>query len=159
VRRQGEVDGTDYNFCTVENMKAKIDAGEFIEWAEVHGRYYGTSFKAVESVSQQNRLCLLDIDVQGCRSVRKAGIPAVFVFVSPPSFEALERRLRSRGTEAEDAIKQRLANSKAELDARKEPGLFDLEIVNDDLETAFRELRTLVESELEKAGLLEAVAA
>jgi len=157
--REGEVDGKDYHFTTVEAMKDKIAAGDFIEWAEVHGRYYGTSFRAVESVRELNKLCVLDIDVQGCRSVRKAGIPACFVFISPPSFEALENRLRSRGTETEEAIQRRLANSKSEMDARSEPGLFDHEIVNDNLDTAFGELRALFEAELENANLLQAASA
>ncbi|KAA8491303.1 Guanylate kinase 1 [Porphyridium purpureum] len=153
--RQGEKHGVHYNFATVDDMKAQIAQHHFIEWAEVHGRYYGTSVRAVESVREQNKLCILDIDVQGCRSVRRAQLPAVIVFVSPPSMEELERRLRSRGTESEEQMQTRLATAAAEMDARNEPGLFDIEIVNNDLDSAYLQLEEIFVNELKRAGIAE----
>eukprot|EP00188_Purpureofilum_apyrenoidigerum_P001619 Plantae.Rhodophyta-Purpureofilum_apyrenoidigerum.ctg19073.p1 GENE.Plantae.Rhodophyta-Purpureofilum_apyrenoidigerum.ctg19073~~Plantae.Rhodophyta-Purpureofilum_apyrenoidigerum.ctg19073.p1 ORF type:complete len:189 (+),score=50.09 Plantae.Rhodophyta-Purpureofilum_apyrenoidigerum.ctg19073:220-786(+) len=146
--RDGEEDGVHYNFTDKEVMKKGIDAGEFIEWAEVHGNFYGTSKAAVEKVGADGRVCVLDIDVQGCRSVRKAELPAKFIFIAPPSFEELERRLRGRGTEAEDKIAKRLFNAKGELDASKELGLFDKLIVNDSLEEAYAEMVNFIQEEL-----------
>lgn len=72
-------------------MKKEIEEGKFIEWAEVHGKFYGTSFQAIKSVGEAGKVCILDIDVQGCRLVRKAGLPAKFVFIAPPSLEVIEK--------------------------------------------------------------------
>eukprot|EP00291_Cryptomonas_curvata_P017685 CAMPEP_0172170112 /NCGR_PEP_ID=MMETSP1050-20130122/11083_1 /TAXON_ID=233186 /ORGANISM="Cryptomonas curvata, Strain CCAP979/52" /LENGTH=190 /DNA_ID=CAMNT_0012841251 /DNA_START=35 /DNA_END=604 /DNA_ORIENTATION=- len=118
--RPGEENGIHYHFSEKAAMEAAIARGEFIEHADVHGNLYGTSKTAVASVAKAGKICILDIDVQGCRLVRKAGLPARFVFISPPSFEELERRLRGRGTETEDKIVKRLAGAKAELAARDE---------------------------------------
>mmetsp|Transcript_30562 Transcript_30562/g.74563 ORF Transcript_30562/g.74563 Transcript_30562/m.74563 type:complete len:198 (+) Transcript_30562:1214-1807(+) len=149
--RKGEIDGVAYNFTDVEAMKKEIEEGKFVEWAEVHGRYYGTSFDAVKRVADEGQICVLDIDVQGCRSVRKAGLPALFVFVAPPSFEELEKRLRGRASETEDAIATRLQNAKGELEAANEPGLFDHKIVNDDLDAAYAAFKGLLAQDLEEA--------
>lgn len=138
--RTGEVDGTHYHFTSEADFKAGIAAGTFLEHANVHGRYYGTSFEAVERVRASGRICILDIDVQGCRLVRAASVPALFVFVAPPSMEELGRRLRGRGTEAEDAVAARLVVAETEMAAAKEAGLFDTQIVNDNLDAAFDEL-------------------
>jgi guanylate kinase len=88
----------------------------------VHGNYYGTSKAAVEKVINGGKLCILDIDVQGARLVRAAGIPGKFIFIKPPSIEVLESRLRGRGTEKEEAIQKRLGNAKGEIDASTEEG-------------------------------------
>mmetsp|Transcript_2527 Transcript_2527/g.4373 ORF Transcript_2527/g.4373 Transcript_2527/m.4373 type:complete len:200 (-) Transcript_2527:3565-4164(-) len=149
--RHGEVDGVSYHFTTVEKMRAGIAQGHFIEWAEVHGRYYGTSFAAVEQVRKSGRLCILDIDVQGCRAVRRAGLPALFIFLAPPSFEELERRLRGRGTETSDAIQTRLTNARMEMEARDEAGLFDHVLINDNLDQAYSTLSTYLREELDRA--------
>ena len=126
--RPGEEDGVHYHFVTVGQMEADIEAGKFLEYANVHGNFYGTSIAAVESVKKTGKICILDIDVQGARQCRQAQLPGAYVFVSPPSFEALEQRLRGRGTEAEDKIQKRLANARGEMDARSEAGLFDQQV-------------------------------
>lgn len=133
-----------------------VEAGKFIEHAEVHGRHYGTSVAAVESVRQQGKICILDIDVQGCRAARAKSLLAKYVFVAPPSLAELESRLRGRGTETEEAIATRLGNAKKEIDAKDEPGLFDAVIVNDDLEKAYGELKDLLKSEIDMATQAQA---
>ena len=142
--RPGEVDGKDYNFTSVEAIKKEIDEGKFLEYAEVHGNYYGTSVRAVESVQKQNRVCILDIDIQGAMAVKKSSLEPYYFFISPPSIEALEKRLRGRGTETEEAIQKRLANSKKELDYGHEAGNFDRIFVNADLKETFEELASVV---------------
>lgn len=116
--RPGEVDGVDYHFVTRESMEQEIGQGLFIEHAEVHGNLYGTSLAAVESVIQQGKVCLLDIDVQGADSVRQSRLAGctTFVFFAPPTWSVLEQRLRGRGTETEEAIQKRLANARREMD-------------------------------------------
>lgn len=85
--REGEVDGVHYNFTTVEKMKEDIAAGKFIEHAEVHGRFYGSSVAAVESVQSSGKVCILDIDVQGVKNVKKSSLDPYYVFIAPPSME------------------------------------------------------------------------
>lgn len=146
--RPGERDGVEYHFTSVDAMKAQIAEGKFIEYAEVHGRYYGTSIAAVEAVRNAGKICILDIDVQGCRLVRKANFPAKFMFISPPSMQELEQRLRGRGTEDEAAVAKRLENARGEMEARDEPGLFDCLIINDDLERAYSDVKNVLADEL-----------
>lgn len=126
--RAGEQNDVHYHFVSVDAMQTDIKAGKFLEHANVHGNFYGTSIAAVEKVKRTGQICILDIDVQGCRQCRKVKLPGTYVFVSPPSFEELEKRLRGRGTEDEEKIKKRLANAKGEIDARNESGLFDHQV-------------------------------
>lgn len=149
--RPGEEDGVHYHFTTPDAILADVAKGKFIEHAEVHGRHYGTSIAAVESVKQQGRICILDIDVQGCRSARAKNLDATFVFVAPPSLKELEQRLRGRATEDEEAIKTRLENAQAEIDAKDEPNLFDAVIINDDLDTAYDQLKSLLADDIDAA--------
>jgi len=143
--RDGEEDGVHYNFTTVENIKKEIEEDKFIEYAEVHGRYYGTSIAAVETVQSSGKICILDIDVQGVRSVKKSSLEPLYVFIAPPSKEALEDRLRGRGTEKEEDIVKRLANAQAELDYGLEEGNFDRVFTNDDLDETFQDLAAAFE--------------
>lgn len=113
--RQGEVDGTHYNFVDHATMEGMISRGEFIEYARVHKNIYGTSIAAVRAVSSTGKTCLLDIDVQGANSVKKTDLNARFIFISPPSFEVLEARLRGRGTETDEQVATRLANARTEM--------------------------------------------
>ncbi|MBP5300578.1 MAG: guanylate kinase, partial [Victivallales bacterium] len=121
--RPGEVDGKDYHFYTKEHFEQEIAASSFLEWAEVHGNYYGTLRQPVQETIQSGGLMILDIDVQGARQIRTAiaGSPDepsfVTVFVAPPSLTELERRLRGRGTETEESIQKRLKNARTELAA------------------------------------------
>jgi guanylate kinase len=115
--RPGEIDGKSYHFTSAEAMEAAIARGEFLEHAKVHGNLYGTSFAAVMSVASEDKICILDIDTQGVQSVKaapKSSMPGTphFVFVAPPSLEALEQRLRGRGTESAEKMTLRLANAK-----------------------------------------------
>ncbi|KAL7464947.1 hypothetical protein ACHAXS_005276, partial [Conticribra weissflogii] len=135
--REGEENGVHYNFTTVETMKKEIDEGKFVEYAEVHGNYYGTSIEAVETVRSKGKICILDIDVQGVRNVKKSTLDAIYVFVAPPSMEELEKRLRGRGTESEEAVLKRLGNAKEELDYGMGEGNFDRVFTNDDLQQTF----------------------
>ena len=138
--REGEQDGVHYNFTTVESIEKEIADGKFVESANVHGNYYGTSVAAVETVQKQGKICILDIDVQGVQNVKKSTLDAIYLFVAPPSMEELEKRLRGRGTESEEAVVKRLKNAKDELDYGMGEGNFDRVFTNDDLDKTFEAL-------------------
>ena len=130
-----------YNFVDKAQMEAGIARGEFIEWAKVHTNMYGTSVAAVQAVSAAGKTCLLDIDVQGAEAVKKTDLHARFLFIAPPSWEALEARLRGRGTETEEKIAVRMQTARTEMTYLDKPGFFDRVIVNDDLASAFAQLK------------------
>lgn len=136
--RPGEVDGRDYHFVEPSRFEEMIAEGDLCEWAEVHGHRYGTSMSRVRLARETHRGVVFVIDVQGARQVKAAIPDAVAVFVLPPSWEALEHRLRGRGTEREEVIQRRLRNAREEV---AHYGLFDYLIINDDLATAIDELR------------------
>ncbi|CAM9341801.1 unnamed protein product [Hapterophycus canaliculatus] len=142
--RPGEEHGTHYFFSEKVDMQAEIDDKKFIEHANVHGNLYGTSIAAVQNVTADGKICILDIDVQGVKSVRDAGervLDPHYLFISAPSMEILEARLRGRGTETEDALQRRLANAKAEMDYGLAADNFEKVLVNDGLEDAYAELK------------------
>jgi guanylate kinase len=144
--RGQEQNGKEYFFLTREEFEKKIQDGRFAEWAQVHGNYYGTSKDVIESSFQQNKSVLLDIDVQGAEQLQKVYPNQCFrIFISPPSLQELEFRLRARGTDSEETIQKRLINAKKEIDAGQ---TFDVIVVNDSLERAYSELKTFVESKL-----------
>lgn len=138
--RPGEIDGIHYHFSTRRDVQAGIDNGDFIEYNEVHGNLYGTSFDAVNSVGRSGRIAILDIDIQGCKRVKTSTLDPYYIFIAPPSMELLEKRLRDRGTETEEAIQIRTANARAEVEYGQAPGNFDFIVVNDDLDAAFKRL-------------------
>ncbi|KAA8518199.1 hypothetical protein F0562_015673 [Nyssa sinensis] len=142
--RDKEKDGVHYHFTERSVMEKDIKDGKFLEFASVHGNLYGTSIEAVEVVADAGKRCILDIDVQGARSVRASPLEAIFIFICPPSFEELEKRLRARGTETEEQIQQRLHNARAELEQGQSPGLFDHILVNEDLEACYESLKKLL---------------
>lgn len=142
--RPGEVDGVHYHFSTRQAVQRGIDIGDFIEYAEVHGNLYGTSFDAVHSVAQSGRICILDIDIQGIKGVKDSTLDPYYIFVAPPSMELLEKRLRDRGTETEEAVRIRTANAAKEVEYGRQPGNFDAVVVNDDLDKAFLRLLDLL---------------
>eukprot|EP00927_Polykrikos_kofoidii_P039441 TRINITY_DN3382_c0_g1_i3.p1 TRINITY_DN3382_c0_g1~~TRINITY_DN3382_c0_g1_i3.p1 ORF type:complete len:238 (-),score=46.57 TRINITY_DN3382_c0_g1_i3:142-792(-) len=148
--RGAEKNGVDYHFTDVPTMQADIEQGKFIEHANVYGKYYGTSKQAVADVAKDHKICVLDIDVQGARSVRAANMDGKFLFVGPPSMEQLEARLRGRNTDKEDAIKNRLAAAATEIAASKEPGLFDKILVNDDFEKCYGEFSRILDTEVQR---------
>ncbi len=140
--RGEEKHGVAYFFVSRQEFEQGIQAGEFAEWALVHGNYYGTSRKTLEDSFRAGRAVLLDIDVQGAASLRQA-FPAetCTIFISPPDLETLETRLRARGTDSEESIARRMANSRQEM---AEASRFDTVIVNDELEKAYAALQSRV---------------
>ena len=138
--RPGEVDGKNYFFISKQEFEIRQADNEFLEWAEVHGNYYGTLRKTVEETLDKNKDLLLDIDVQGAAQVR-LNMPGrcSFVFIAPPSILTLRRRLEARGSECPEIIHRRIANAKAEI---ANAHWFDFMVVNDDLELAYQELKS-----------------
>ena len=134
---EGELTGRDYEFLTEEQFQELVDGGAFLEHAQVYGRHrYGTLRAPVERQLAAGRVVILDIDVQGAVQVRASMPEALLVFVSPPSDEVLEQRLRSRGRDDEQIIQRRLAEALREIDIGVYSGVYDANIVNDDLERA-----------------------
>lgn len=121
-----------------------IAADGFVEHAQFSGNRYGTSKMTIEEQTAKGRVVLLDIEMEGVKQIKKAGIPARFVFISPPSLQVLETRLRGRGTEKEESIGKRLAQARLELEYAQTQGVHDIIIVNDDLEKAYRELENFI---------------
>ena len=142
--RQGETDGVDYNFVTRQRFEAMAAAGEFLEWADVFGNLYGTSAADTERVLESGSDVVLVIDVSGARQVRVRGVETTAIFVMPPSFEALERRLRGRSKDSEQAMQQRLRVARREVAAFAE---YDFVVVNDDVSAALDRLRSIVVAE------------
>ena len=140
--RSGEIDGKHYNFISREEFKQRIEQRDFIEWAEVHSNYYGTSKSFVEETIAKGVHILLDLDVQGADAM-KAHFKdeATVVFIAPPSEEELKNRLRGRGTETTDVINLRLMNAKRELQKKDE---YDYCVINDELEKAYGELSSII---------------
>ena len=145
--RPGEVDGTSYYFLSDEEFRRRIAAGEFVEWAEVHGHLYGTLVSEVKRLLAKGHSLVLEIDVQGALNVRKVYPDAVLIFIEPPSLIVLEERLRGRGTETDEVIASRMEAAQAELARKME---YDIRIVNDDLETATRQLVDYVNEKAEE---------
>lgn len=140
--RGTEKHGQEYFFLDRDTFTKQIDHGEFAEWALVHGNYYGTSRHSLQTFWSQGKHVLLDIDVQGAESLRKAFPDRCFtVFIAPPNLEELERRLRGRGTESEEAIAKRMKNAVHELTHKDR---FDLVLVNDDYNQTYETLKTEV---------------
>jgi len=148
--RDGEQDGVEYHFVTREAFEAGIEAGEFLEYAEVHGNYYGTSLIPIKQALDEGKLVIFDIDVQGHRLARNLmGDQITSAFITPPSLAELERRLRDRSTDTEAAIEQRLHNAKEEIQAIHE---FDYVILNDDIDTAVEAFVSLANTARLKPG-------
>ncbi|KAM1396570.1 hypothetical protein ACFX2I_014249 [Malus domestica] len=142
--RAMEKDGVHYHFIERSIMEKELEDGKFLEFASVHGNLYGTSVEAVELVADDGKRCILDIDVQGARSVRASSLEAIFIFVCPPSMEELEKRLRARGTETEEQVLKRLRNAKTEIDQGQSSGIFDHMLYNDNLEDCYQSLKELL---------------
>lgn len=117
--RPGEEDGVHYHYVTFEYMEQAIKNGDFLESATFSGNMYGTSKKAVERVQENGKVCVLDIEIEGVKQIKKSHLNAVFVFIQPPSVEELERRLKARNTETAESLKKRLDTAKRELEYGK----------------------------------------
>lgn len=139
--RAGEVDGRDYHFVDVAAFLAMRSRGDFLESAEVHGNYYGTSRVWLEQALASGQDVLLEIDWQGARQVRQLFPGAVGIFIMPPSMDELERRLRGRGKDGDEVVRRRLANAAAEIEHVKE---FDYVIINKELQIALEDLLAAV---------------
>ncbi len=142
--RSGEKDGRDYFFTSDAAFAAMRDRGELVEWANVHGHFYGTPRTFVDRMRLQGRDVLLDIDVQGAMQVRKKFPEAVLIFVTTPHFDDLERRLRARRSENEAEIQRRLADARRELRFVHE---YDFNVVNDKVPRAVKRLEAILEAE------------
>ncbi|KAE8393906.1 P-loop containing nucleoside triphosphate hydrolase protein [Aspergillus alliaceus] len=139
--RPGEEHGREYYFTTKADFLDLVSVNGFIEHAQFGGNHYGTSVQAVKNVAEKGKICILDIEMEGVKQVKRTDLNARFLFLAPPSVEELEQRLRGRGTESEESLSKRLAQAKNELEYAKEPGAHDKVIINDDLEKAYTELR------------------
>lgn len=142
--RPKEVPGRDYHFVSAAEFDRMRSAGEFAEWAQVHDFFYGTPRAPLVRALEQGRDVLLDIDVQGARQLKAQYPRAVAVFVLPPSERELERRLRSRGTDAEEIIRRRLTRARAEMD---EVGGYDYYVINREVAESVRLLGAIVQAE------------
>jgi guanylate kinase len=141
--RPGETQGIDYHFIAKDEFMHLIESGEWAEWAEVHGNYYGTSANFLNRGLAAGKDILLDIDVQGMLKILKRYPSSVTVFIRPPSLETLRERLESRGADRPDIIETRMTNAEKEM---AQTHRYRHVIVNDDLETAIRELILLIDA-------------
>ena len=141
--RKGERNGTDYHFITEAEFRKMIERDAWVEWAHVHGNYYGTSREAIEHHLQQGRDILLDVDVQGARQIVERTPEAVTIFIAPPSLAALKERLIHRGTDDAETIARRLAEAENEM---RQMGEYTHVVVNEDRKEATAELMTLIQS-------------
>ncbi|MCF6266642.1 MAG: guanylate kinase [Desulfuromusa sp.] len=143
-KREGEEDGVDYHFISSEAFQEKIRQQQLAEWAEVHGNLYGTSLETLNEAAAQGIDLLLDIDCQGAAQLKKNYQQGVFVFILPPDYAELEKRLRHRGTDDEDVIQRRLKNSEQEISQSR---WYDYLVVNDDINLAKDNFIAIIKAE------------
>ncbi|XP_047670502.1 guanylate kinase isoform X1 [Tachysurus fulvidraco] len=148
--RPGEENGKDYHYVSREDMQAGIAKGDFIESAEFSGNMYGTSKAAVQAVQAQNLICVLDIDMQGVKSIKRTSLNPIYISIQPPSMDVLEKRLRARKTESEESLQKRLQAALVEVEFSKEPDQFDVIIINDNLDEAYEKLKAALLQEIQK---------
>lgn len=142
-KRDTEIEGKDYHFVSEDEFKRMIQDEKLVEWAVVHGHYYGTAKKELARGTEEGDI-LLDIDVQGAGQIREKHKKAVFVFILPPLFPELRKRLEKRGQDSESAIQKRLGVARAEIQAYRE---FDYVVINDELTKAVEELKSVILSQ------------
>jgi guanylate kinase len=156
--RPGETEGVDYHFLDEVEFQTRVQAGAFLEHAQVYDRHYGTLRAPVEAALAQGRSILLDIDMLGHKQVRDSGLEAVHVLLLPPDLDTLEARLRARGTDDDTVIQRRMAQVRAQLEGVDE---FDYLVINDNLETAHRAFQGVLLAALchrsARAGLVREV--
>ena len=143
-KRSEDIEGVTYFFKTVDQFKQMIDGNDFLEWTTYNGNYYGTPVKPVADALDCGKDFILEIEVVGALNVRKFFPDAVLVFIAPPSFEALTKRLENRGSETPESIASRIARAKEEL-AFKEK--YDYIVINDNLETAVSDVENIIAKE------------
>jgi guanylate kinase len=138
------VDGKSYWFTTREEFEKLLGNGEFLEHATVYDNYYGTRRSVIEGAVSKGNDVILDIDVRGALQIMEKDYPAVYVYIMPPSMKELEKRLRGRNTDSEEVIRKRLSLAREEMGYA---GRYDYVVVNDDLQTAFEDLKAVILSE------------
>ncbi|HUJ76923.1 MAG TPA: guanylate kinase [bacterium] len=143
-RRAGEVHGQHYFFVTRAEFQARIDSGDFLEWARIYDEYYGTSLSHIREILATRTHAVLDLDTQGGAQIQKHCEGAVLVFIQPPNLQVLEQRLRGRGTESEETLAKRLAYATHEM---SQAALYDYIVVNDDMERAVEDLLDIIHKE------------
>jgi guanylate kinase len=154
--RAGEADGRDYHFISQDEFRRMIAANEFAEWAEVHGNLYGTAIRTLEEYRERGVDVILDIDCQGARQLKGRYEGGVFIFILPPSYNELRRRLNGRNSDSEEVIVRRLENAAGEI---RESRWYDYIIVNDVFSRAVEELKSvMIAEQCRTARVLEAVA-
>jgi guanylate kinase len=142
--RPGEIADIHYTFVDEEEFRSMIASGEFVEWAEVHGNFYGTSKKRIEKIINEGQDVILDIDVQGAKQIKEYFTDSVLVFVLPPSMEELEKRLFDRMSDSKEVIEKRLKRAREEIQEYKN---YDYVIVNNTLDKALNELASIIVAE------------
>lgn len=153
--RAGERPGVDYNFVSRDDFDAMIARGEFVEWADVFGNLYGTSRADTERLLASGQDVVLVIDVQGAQQVKASGIDHTAIFVLPPSFEVLERRLRGRSADSEAAMQRRLAAARAEAGCYAD---YDYVVINDQLEPTVVRLQEIIAAERSRTHRMRPIA-
>ncbi len=143
-RRSNEKDGIDYHFVDNKRFEEMIEEGAFVEWAKVYDDYYGTSFASLNSQTDLGLDVALDLDAQGAKNIKGHFENSISVYVLPPSFEILEKRLKKRATDRESVIEARMEKALGEI---RKAGWYEYIIINDDLENAVREMESLIRSE------------
>lgn len=142
--RQGETDGVDYRFVSEGDFRKMAESGKFLEWKEVHGNYYATPLLDMQALLDDDKIAILKIDVQGALTAMEKRSDAISIFLLPPSWEELERRIRGRKTDSEEVIKLRLENAKREIGFADR---YQYQVVNDDLDKCVAEIDRIVESQ------------
>lgn len=145
--RQGETDGEDYLFVGADRFGEMIDREELLEWAEVHGNYYGTPAAPVAEANAAGKTVVLEIDVQGGLQVAQRRPDAVGVLIVPPSDDELRRRLTGRGTDDDDVVARRLAKARDEMEAARTSGRYAYEVINDNLDEAVERVVRIMQQE------------
>jgi guanylate kinase len=153
-RRPSEEDGVDYHFVTEESFRKKIANGDFLEWAEVHEKLYGTGRAETKAVLDRGVDLVLDVDVQGAEQVKRAVPDAILIFILPPSFQVLEQRLRDRRQNHPEDIERRLAVARREVSQYTN---YDYAVVNDEIERCAALLRAIVFAERAKRQRMEPI--
>ncbi len=152
--RRGEVSDRDYTFISEPEFKRMIGEGDFVEWAVVHGNYYGTSRRRLEDIMEAGSDVLLDIDTQGARQIRDSYSGGAYVFILPPSMDVLRDRLEKRGSNARDDMERRLSRAVEEI---RDYGMFDYVIVNDVVKDAVKRLESVITAERLRSGNIDRV--
>ncbi|KAJ3055368.1 hypothetical protein HK097_010713 [Rhizophlyctis rosea] len=142
--RPGETPGQSYHYITREEFESLIEKSAFIEHAEFSGNRYGTSFEAVHAVQNMDKICVLDLEIKGVKSIKASDMNAVYCFIQPPSVEVLEARLRGRGTETDESLQKRLNTAKESMEFASQEGVYNIVIINDKAEDAYTKLEDFV---------------